>query len=67
MRLQEREGQHFSGVLAFVRRIAAPGAPNGDALERWKAQIDVALAGLTSREQLGRLLQKRYEELLSGD
>ena len=40
---------------------------NGDALERWKAQFDVALAGLTSREQLGRLLQKRYEELLSGD
>jgi|SRR5882672_6902301 len=66
MRLQEREGQHFSDVLAFVRRIAAPGAPNAEALERWKSQIDVALAGLTSREQLGRLLQKRYEELLSG-
>jgi hypothetical protein len=66
MRLQEREGQHFSDVLAFVRRIAAPGAPNAEALERWKSQIDVALAGLTSREQLGRQLQKRYEELLSG-
>jgi hypothetical protein len=66
MRLQEREGQHFSDVLAFVRRIAAPGAPNAEALERWKSQIDVALAGLTSRDQLGRQLQKRYEELLSG-
>jgi hypothetical protein len=66
MRLQEREGQHFSDVLAFVRRIAAPGSPNTEALERWKSQIDVALAGLTSREQLGRLLQKRYDELLSG-
>jgi hypothetical protein len=66
MRLQEREGQHFSDVLAFVRRIAAPGAPNAEALERWKSQIDVAFAGLTSREQLGRQLQKRYEELLSG-
>jgi hypothetical protein len=66
MRLQEREGQHFSDVLAFVRRIAAPGARNAEALERWKSQIDVALAGLTSREQLGRQLQKRYEELLSG-
>ena len=66
MRLQEREGQHFSDVLAFVRRIAAA-ASNAEALERWKSQIDVALAGLTSREQLGRLLQKRYEELLSGE
>jgi hypothetical protein len=65
MRLQEREGQHFSDVLAFVRRIAGAGAPNAEALERWKSQIDVALAGLTSREQLGRLLQRRYEELLS--
>jgi hypothetical protein len=66
MRLQEREGQHFSDVLAFVRRIAAPGAPSAEGLERWKSQIDVALAGLTSREQLGRQLQKRYEELLAG-
>src|SRR3954447_24521089 len=66
MRLQEREGQHFADVLAFVRRIAASAAPNAEALERWKSQIDVALAGLTSREQLGRLLQKRYAELLVG-
>jgi hypothetical protein len=66
MRLQEREGQHFSDVLAFLRRIAAPSAPNAEALERWKSQIDVALAGLILREQLGRQLQKRYEELLSG-
>src|ERR1700730_558037 len=65
-RRQDREGQRFSDVLAFVRRIAAPGAPNAEALERWKSQIDVAFAGLTSREQLGRQLQKRYEELLSG-
>jgi hypothetical protein len=65
MRLQEREGQHFSDVLAFVRHIAAPGAPNPDALERWKSQIDVALAGLISRDQLGRQLQRRYQELLS--
>jgi hypothetical protein len=65
MRLQEREGQHFADVLAFVRHIAAPGAPNADALERWKSQIDVALAGLISREQLGRQLQRRYQELLS--
>lgn len=67
MRLQEREGQHFSDVLAFVRRIAGPDAPNAEALERWMSQIDVALAGLTSRDQLGRQLQKRYEELLSGE
>ncbi len=37
MRLQEREGQHFSEVLAFVRRIASPDAPKADALERWKS------------------------------
>jgi hypothetical protein len=65
MRLQERESQHFSDVLAFVRRIAGPAAPNAESLARWKSQIDVALAGLISREQLGRQLQKRYEELLS--
>ena len=67
MRLQEREVQHFSDVLAFVRRIEGPGAPNAEALERWKSQIDVALAGLYLRQQLGRQLQKRYEELLSGE
>jgi hypothetical protein len=66
MRLQEREGQHFSDVLAFVRRIAGPAVPNAESVTRWKSQIDVALAGLVSREQLGRQLQKRYEELLSG-
>jgi hypothetical protein len=66
MRLQEREGQHFSDVLAFVRRVPGPAAPKAEALERWKSQIDVALAGLISREQLGRQLQNRYEELLSG-
>jgi hypothetical protein len=67
MRLQEREVQHFSDVLAFVRHIEEPVAPNAEALERWKSQIDVALAGLFLREQLGRQLQKRYEELLSGE
>lgn len=67
MRLQEREGQHFSDVLAFIRRIGAPERPGADTLGRWRAQIDVALAGVLSREQLGHQLQKRYEEILAGN
>jgi hypothetical protein len=65
MRLQEREDQHFSDVLAFVRRIPAPVAPNADALLRWKSQIDVACRPDLARAA-GRQLQKRYDELLSG-
>jgi hypothetical protein len=65
MRLQEREGQHFAEVLSFIRRIARSERLPADAVERWKAQIDVALAGITLRQQLGRQLQKRYDEILS--
>jgi hypothetical protein len=66
MRLQERESQHFSDVLGFVRRIVPPARPGPESIERWRSQIDVALAGIYLREQLGRQLQKRYNEVLEG-
>jgi hypothetical protein len=66
MRLQEREGQHFLDVWGFVRRIASADRPADDAIQRWRAQIDVAFVGVVDREQLGRQLQKRYDETLAG-
>src|SRR5215475_3852584 len=66
MRLQEREGQHFSDVIAFVRHFAGSDRPTADAIARWRAAIDVAIAGVLSREQMGRQLQKRYDEILAG-
>ena len=65
MRLQEREGQHFSDVLAFARRIPTADHPNAETVERWRSLIDVALAGVVAREQLGQQLQRRYEEILA--
>jgi hypothetical protein len=65
MRLQERENQHSLGVLGFVRRVAASDRPSDDALLRWRSQIDTALVGVLDREQIGRQLQKRYEQILS--
>jgi hypothetical protein len=65
MRLQEREGQHLSDVLAFVRHIGGSERPTAEALARWKSQIDAALAGVFLRQQLGRTLQHRYDEILS--
>jgi len=66
MRLQEREGQHLSDVLAFVRHIGGDERPTTEALARWKSQIDVALAGFFVRKQLGLQLRKRYDEILAG-
>jgi len=66
MRLQEREGQHFSDVIGFVRHFSASDRPTADAIARWRAAIDVAIAGVVSREQMGRQLQKRYDEILAG-
>ena len=65
MRLQEREEQHLMAVLAFVRRVAGPGAPADDGLQQWRTQIELALAGIVDREQTGRVLQKRYQDLLA--
>ena len=65
MRLQERQGQAFEAVFAFVRRFADKTPPAPEALERWRSQIDVALSGLYIREQMGRQLLKRYDELLA--
>jgi hypothetical protein len=65
MRLQEREGQHLSDVLAFVGHIDDSDRQTAEALARWKSQIDVARAGVFLRQQLGRQLQKRYDEILA--
>ena len=66
MRLQERETQHLSDVLAFVGHIDDTDRQTAEALARWKSQIDVARAGVFLRQVLGHQLQKRYEEMLAG-
>lgn len=66
MRLQEREGQHLSDVLAFVGHIDDRDRQTAEALARWKSQIDIARAGVFLREQFGRQLLKRYDEILAG-
>lgn len=66
MRLQEREGQHFADVLAFVSHIGGTDRPTDEALAHWKSQIDVARVGVFLRQQYGRQLQKSYEEMLAG-
>ena len=63
--LQEGEGQHFSDVLALMRRIPFADRPNMETVERWRSLIDVAIAGVTPREQLARQLQRRYEYILA--
>ena len=65
-RLQERESQHVFEVLAFVRRVAASERPTDDDVRRWRSNIDVALAGIVDREQIGRQLQRRYEQIFAG-
>jgi len=65
MRLQERESQHLSDVLAFVGHIGESERQTAEALARWKSQIDTARAGVFLRQQLGRQLQKRYDDLLA--
>jgi hypothetical protein len=65
LRMQERESQHLFDVLAFVRRIGESERQTAEALGQWKSQIDVALAGVFLREQFGRQLQQRYEEILA--
>jgi hypothetical protein len=52
-------------VLAFVRRIPATEPPADEEVRRWRSAIDVALADIVAREQIGRQLQKRYAECLA--
>ena len=66
MRLQERQGQHFFDVLAFVRHIGDADRPIDEDIRRWRSAIDLALADIIDREQMGRQLQKRYTEFLAG-
>jgi len=65
MRLGERGREHFSEVLAFVRRVAASERPSDDEVRQWRSNIDVTLADIVVREQVGRQLQHRYEEVLA--
>ena len=66
MRLQEREGQHFLDVWSFIRHFDQKEPPADDAVQRWRAQIDLAIIGIVYRAQIGRQLQKRYNEILEG-
>jgi len=63
LRLQEREGQNFSAIFGFVRRLADSPPPADAAIEEWRVKIDAALAGIFVRERLARQLMTRYEEL----
>src|SRR5262249_12982971 len=65
MRLQERQGQNFEAVLAFIPRLAGSYPPSLAAVEEWRGRINIAGAGIFVQEQMGRQLQKRYEELLA--
>jgi len=65
MRLQEREGQNFEAILAFIPRLYGSSPPSPAALEEWRGRIGIANAGIYIREQMGRQLQKRYDELLA--
>jgi len=66
LRLQEREGQHLADVLGFVGHIDDSNRQSAEALSRWKSQIDIARTGVFLRQQLGRTLQHRYDEILAG-
>jgi len=65
MRLQEREVQNFEAILAFIPRLYGSSPPSPAALEEWRGRLSMAGAGIYLREQMGRQLQKRYEELLA--
>jgi hypothetical protein len=65
MRLQEREGQNFLAVLAFIGRFSAKIPPPAPAIEEWRGRIATARAGIFIREQMARQLQKRYDEMLT--
>ena len=66
MRRQEREDQQLADVLAFVSHIGGNERPTAEGVARWKTQIEVARTNVFLRQQLGRQLQKRYEEILAG-
>jgi hypothetical protein len=65
MRLQEREGQNFLAVLAFIERFSGKVPPPAPAIEEWRGRIAVARAGIFIREQMARQLLKRYDEILT--
>ena len=65
MRRQERENEQLTDVLSFVGHIGDHSRPTAEAVARWKAQIEFALAAIYLRQQFGRQLQKRYEEILA--
>jgi hypothetical protein len=64
MRMQERDGQTFQAVLSFVPRIAGSATPSPASLEDWRSRIHAAMTGVGIREQMGRQLLARYDELL---
>jgi len=66
MRMQEREGQHLADVISFAGHIDDRARQTPEALARWKSQIDIARTGVFLRQQVGRQLQKRYEQILAG-
>ena len=67
MRLQERDGQNFQALLAFIPRLDGASPPSPAAVEDWRGHINIARAGIFIREQVARQLQKRYDEMLASE
>jgi len=65
IRVQERHLQEFQPIIAFIRRFSEPKPPAPAAVEEWRSQLGIGLAGLGLEEQMGRALLKRYDELLA--
>jgi hypothetical protein len=64
MRMQERDGQAFQAVLSFIPRFAESSTPSPASLEEWRGRIYAAMTAVGIREQIGRQLLKRYDEVL---
>ena len=65
-RAQERMIESFVGAFSGVALLNDPERASAQQVEQWKAHIAVSLATLVVDEQVGRQLQKRYQETLGG-
>lgn len=64
MRMQERDGQAFQAVLSFIPRISGSSTPSPASLEDWRGRIYAAMTAVGIRQQTGRQLLARYDEML---
>ena len=64
MRLQERDGQAFQAVLSFIPRFSGSSTPSPASLEDWRGRIYTAMTAVGIRQQFGRQLLARFDEVL---